>query len=95
MTSERESRIPVHGDVVISRRSASTVYELAVVPGPPQLAEETYASAVSRARDVAERQRVDVWYSDDHTHFTCISLCREEGVHVSRHDAPPGSEETK
>ncbi|MEZ5318116.1 MAG: hypothetical protein R2752_12000 [Vicinamibacterales bacterium] len=45
MTAERESRIPVHGDVVISRRSASTVYELAVVPGPPQLAEETYASA--------------------------------------------------
>lgn len=83
MTSRRASPAPVHGDVVIARRSASTVYELSVIPGPPQLEEETYSAAVTRARNLAERQKVDVWYSDDHTHFTCISRCREE---------PPGAQ---
>jgi hypothetical protein len=95
MTAERESRVPVHGDVVIARRPATTVYEISVVPGPPQLTEATYASAVTRARDVAERQKVDVWYSGDHTHVTCISRCREGTAAVGRDDSRSDSGETR
>lgn len=95
MTSQRESLAPVHGDVLIARRSASTVYELIVVPEPPQLTEETYSSAVTRARDLAERRKVDVWYSDDHTHFTCISRCRGEATGTGPGDSRPDTEETQ
>lgn len=71
------------------------VYELCVLPGPPQLTAETYASAVTRARDVAEREKVDVWYSDDHTHFTCISRCREGEAGTGPGDSGTGPEGTQ
>jgi len=78
---------------VIARRSASTVYELSVLPGPPQLEEQTYSAAVTLARNLAERQKVDVWYSDDHIHFTCISRCREVPAGTGPGDSRPDPEE--
>lgn len=71
------------------------MYELSVIPGPPQRTEETYSSAVGRARDLAERQEVDVWYSDDHTHFTCISRCRRDATDMGRDDSRTDPEETE
>lgn len=76
MMPERSVSRPAPGDIVVAKRSALTLYELTAVPGPPQLTAESYASAVERAKDMAARQSVDAWYTEDHTHFTCIARCR-------------------
>lgn len=93
MPERRASRL-APGDIVVARRLASTLYELSAVPGPPQLTVASDASAVERAKGVAARQSVDAWYTEDHTHFTCIARCRAarqpEGSHPSARQRPGG-----
>ena len=76
MMQERGASRPAPGDIVVAKRPALTLYELSAVPGPPQLTAASYASAMERAKDMATRQSVDAWYTEDHTHFTCITRCR-------------------
>jgi hypothetical protein len=70
------NRVPEAGDVLISKRAASPVYELSCVPGPPQLVEYTYDAAVARACQIAERQSVDVWHTLDQTHTVRVARYR-------------------
>jgi hypothetical protein len=76
MRPEHEASAPAPADIVVAKRSASTVYELSAVPGPPQLTAASHTSAVGRAKGLAAQQSVDVWYTEDHTHFTCIARYR-------------------
>ena len=70
------THVPEPGDILISKRSASSVYELVCVPGPPQLVEYTYDAAVARACQIAERESVDVWHTLDQTHTVRIARYR-------------------
>ena len=76
MMPERSASRPAPGDIVVAKRSALTLYELSAVPGPPQLTMASHASAVEQAKGLAARQSVDAWFTEDHTHFTCIARCR-------------------
>ena len=76
MNREQQPSAPIPGDVLVAKRSASTTYDISTVPGPLQIAEHSYASAVERATQIARRQAVDAWYTEDHTHFGRIASHR-------------------
>jgi hypothetical protein len=67
---------PRRGDIVVSNRAATIEHEISVVPDPPQLAYGSQHAAVAKARDLAERLRVDAWLTEDRTHFMRIASYR-------------------
>jgi hypothetical protein len=70
---------PLPGDLLISKRPGTGLYEISTAPGPAQLLAVSYSSAVEKASQVATRELVDVWHSEDSIHFQCVARYRVLG----------------
>jgi hypothetical protein len=76
-TEEHEPpRMPEQGDVVVSNPSATVDYDVIVVPRHPVLCARRDV-AVAKGRDLAERLGVDLWLTQDHTHFLKLASYRD------------------
>jgi hypothetical protein len=73
------------GDLLISRRPGTGLYEISTIPGPAQLLAVSYSAAVATASEVATRELVDVWHSEDSIHFQCVARYRVLGSWTSAH----------
>lgn len=74
---------PQQGDVLVSSRSSTTDYVVSVVPKRSGFC-GSHDEAIAKARDLAEQLRVDVWLTEDRTHFKHIASYRP------REDVAPG-----
>jgi hypothetical protein len=70
-------RLP--GDLLISRRAETHGYEISTIPEPAQFSAASYASALLWACEVAKREYVDVWHTEDSTSFRCVASYRVPG----------------
>jgi general stress protein YciG len=68
--------LPQFGDVLVRNVSATTEYDVSIVPGSPRLVGATHDRAVAVGRDLAEQSRVDAWLTEDRTHFLRIASYR-------------------
>jgi hypothetical protein len=77
--SERHEppRIPRTGDVVVSNPSATVDYDVIVMPRHAVLCAR-HDVAVAKGRELAERLGVDLWLTQDHTHFLKLASYREQ-----------------
>jgi hypothetical protein len=66
---------PQQGDVLVSSRSSTTDYVVSVVPKRSGFC-GSHDEAIAKARDLAEQLRVDVWLTEDRTHFKHIASYR-------------------
>lgn len=64
------------GDLLISRRPGTGVYEISTMPGVAQFVVASYWSALTWASEVAKRECVDVWRSEDSVSFQCVDRHR-------------------
>jgi hypothetical protein len=76
--------MPQPRDVLVSNRSASLEHDVSIVPEPPHLMCGNRQAALARGRELAETLRVDLWLTEDHTHFMLIASHRELPVEGSR-----------
>lgn len=67
---------PRPGDVVVSDGGQSRVFTLSVFPGSPQLTCPSRAMALTMARTLVQRQRVDSWLSRGGTAFMVLERHR-------------------
>jgi hypothetical protein len=67
---------PRPGDVVVSDGGQSRVFTLSVFPGTPQLTCPSRAMALTMARTLVRRQRVDSWLSRGGTAFVVLERHR-------------------
>ena len=65
------------GDLLISRRAETPGYEISTIPGPAQFSAASFASALLWACEIAKREYVDVWHTEDSTSFRRVAGCRE------------------
>lgn len=71
--------VPQNGDVLVSNRSATVEHDVSVVPNPAEMVCPTHDSAVAKAHELAKARGVDVWLTEDHTHFLKLCSYREVG----------------
>lgn len=69
--------MPESGDVVVSNPSATVEYVVSIVPDQPHLS-SNHDTAVAKGRALAERLGVDLWLTQDHTHFVRLASFRDE-----------------
>lgn len=69
--------VPKTGDVLISNRRASVDHDLSIVPAPPHLTCPSRDAAVAAARDLAASRQVDVWITEDQSHFLHLESYRD------------------
>jgi hypothetical protein len=69
---------PQPGDVLVSNELATTDYVVSVVPTPFRFC-GTHDEALAKARQLAEQLRVDVWLTEDRTHFKHVASYRPHG----------------
>lgn len=67
------------GDLLISRRVGTAGYEISTIPGPVQSSAASYSSALLWACEVAKREYVDVWHTEDSTCFRRVAGYRVKG----------------
>ena len=67
---------PQPGDILVSSLSARTDHEVSVVPSPATLVFSTYNIAVAKAQELARQGHVDLWLTEDHTHFLKLDSYR-------------------
>ena len=60
---------PQPADILVSIRSATTDHEVSVVPADATLVFPNYIAAIAKARELAKKRHVDLWVTEDHTHF--------------------------
>lgn len=70
-------RLP--GDLLISRRVGTAVCEISTIPGPAQFSAASSSSALLWACEVAKRECVDVWHTEDSTCFRRVAGYRVQG----------------
>ncbi|HEV8346324.1 MAG TPA: hypothetical protein VGQ16_07110 [Vicinamibacterales bacterium] len=68
-------RMPETGDVVVSNPSATVDYDVIVVPHHAVLCAR-HDVAVAKGQELAERLGVDLWLTQDHTHFLRLASYR-------------------
>jgi len=68
--------IPETGDVVISNPSATVDYDISVVPQQSCLSARRDV-AVAKGQELAEQLGVDLWLTQDHTHFLRLASYRD------------------
>ena len=67
--------LPQPGDVLVANLSATTEYDVSIVPGPMFLC-GTHQVATAKACDLAHQLRVDAWLTEDRTHFMRLASHR-------------------
>jgi hypothetical protein len=67
---------PQTGDILVSNRSATTDHDVSVVPERPQFVCPNHHTAVEKAHELAKARAVDVWLTEDHTHFMKLGTYR-------------------
>ena len=78
--------IPVPGDVLISNPTATVEHCVTIVPGAETILSTNHDRAIARAHEIGRDRHVDVWLTEDHTHFLKLGSYR----HVEAHVVPPG-----
>jgi hypothetical protein len=71
-------RMPETGDVVVSNPSATVDYDVIVMPHRAVLCAR-HDVAVAKGRELAERLHVDLWLTQDQTHFLRLASYRHAG----------------
>lgn len=64
-------------DMLVSIRSATTDHEVSVVPARATLVFPNHDAAVAKAHELARQGHVDLWLTEDHTHFIKLGSYRE------------------
>jgi hypothetical protein len=68
---------PRPGDVLVSQCSArADRYSIGVVAEAEQAVARRFEEAMRAARQLARQQKVDGWYTCDHTHFLLVARHR-------------------
>jgi len=62
----------------VSNQLATIGYAVSVVPTAPRFC-GPHDEAIAKARDLAEQLRVDVWLTEDRTHFKHVASYRPGG----------------
>ena len=70
---------PQPGDVLVSNPTATLDHDIGIVPNAPHLTCPTHKVAVARGHELARDLRVDLWLTEDHTHFMMIGSYRGGG----------------
>jgi hypothetical protein len=70
------------GDVLVSRATAVSEYEISIVPDAPHTMSPTHDAALVDGRAEAEALHVDAWLSEDQTHVVKIASHRTPGKQV-------------
>lgn len=68
---------PQPADILVSIRSATIDHEISVVPADATLVFPHYNTAVAKAHELAREGHVDLWLTEDHTHFMRLGSYRE------------------
>ena len=72
---------PVAGDVLTSERSArADVYEISIVPADGRVVVSRYADAIKTVCALAQKLRVDGWFTSDQTHYARVASYRSRPV---------------
>ena len=72
--------LPQVGDILVSNRSATTDHDVSIVPNRAERVYPNHATAVAKAHELAKARQVDVWLTEDHTHFLKLGSYRLEAV---------------
>jgi hypothetical protein len=67
--------VPESGDVLVSKRLATTDYEISIGRMPSHLG-GTHDAAIANARSLARQLRIDAWLTEDRAQFTRIASNR-------------------
>jgi hypothetical protein len=79
--------VPMPGDLLVTKRSATIAYEVRTVAGPSPLVVAHCGVATDCATRVAMHRAVNVRVSEDTTHFLCIARYRAPDARAARiHD---------
>lgn len=70
--------VPRGGDVLVSNPTATVEHTVSIVPAPPDLICPNHDAAIGKAHELARDRHVDVWLTEDHTHFLKIASYRME-----------------
>jgi hypothetical protein len=68
--------IPAPGDVLISNPTATVEHCVSIVPDAEPLLCANHDGAVARAHEIGRDRHVDVWLTEDHTHFLKLGSYR-------------------
>ena len=68
--------VPQNGDVLVSNRTATVEHEISIVPDRPDLVCRNHNTAVAKAHELGRARQVDVWLTEDHTHFLKLASYR-------------------
>jgi len=71
---------PQDGDILVSKPTATVEHCLSIVGGSTVETCPNHDSALRKARRLAQDRHVDVWLTEDHTHFPKIASCRLDDV---------------
>lgn len=69
---------PKYGDVLVSNPTATVEHDVSIVPGQSEIICPNHATALARGDELARERGVDLWLTEDHTHFMRIATYREE-----------------
>jgi hypothetical protein len=75
--SDSGHNLPQAGDVLVARACATGQYSVAVVPHYPHLPYERRVRAVEEGSLLARGRSVDVWLTEDLTHFVRLAHFRK------------------
>jgi hypothetical protein len=71
------AQIPQAGDVLVSKATATVVHVVSIVSGHSEdMTLPTHDTAVATACELARRDHVDAWLTEDHTHYLKIASHR-------------------
>ena len=70
---------PRLGDVLVSNRAATLDHDISIVPNTPHLTCRTHDDAIARGHEIARDLGVDLWLTEDRTHFMKIGSFRLVG----------------
>jgi hypothetical protein len=69
--------VPRPGDVLVSNSTATLEHDVSIVPSGAEIVCPTHDTALARAHELAKDRHVDVWLTEDHTHFMKVASYRD------------------
>lgn len=66
------------GDVLVSNPSATIEHRVSIVGDSTVHTCPNHDAAVTKARELAKDRHVDVWLTEDHTHFMKVASYRRD-----------------
>jgi hypothetical protein len=67
---------PAAGDVLVSNTTATPEHSITIMPGSLHEHCPTRTIAIARASELARKLQVDVWLTEDQTHFLYLASYR-------------------